>query len=290
MNIKLNKIAKDTNFFLKKFIAKQNNSKLIPAMKYGLFPGGKKIRSKIIIDIGSLLSIDYKTLISIGAAVECIHAYSLIHDDLPCMDNDKIRRGKPSTHIKFGESTAVLAGNSLLTMAFEILSSPTLKVSDIIKVNLIKKLSECSGHLGIAGGQFLDLSYEKKKTSKNKIIEMEIKKTGKLFSFCCMAPAIIKKKNAKEIKSFENIGSDIGLLFQIADDLIDFKGDSKKAGKKTGKDQKKGKATLISLLGHMNAIKYCDKIILKINKSIKKYGSNSKNIEETLNYILNRDK
>ena len=290
MNIKLNKIAKDTNFFLKKFIAKQNNSKLIPAMKYGLFPGGKKIRSKILIDIGSLLSIDYKTLISIGAAVECIHAYSLIHDDLPCMDNDKIRRGKPSTHIKFGESTAVLAGNSLLTMAFEILSSPTLKVSDIIKVNLIKKLSECSGHLGIAGGQFLDLSYEKKKTSKNKIIEMEIKKTGKLFSFCCMAPAIIKKKNAKEIKSFENIGSDIGLLFQIADDLIDFKGDSKKAGKKTGKDQKKGKATLISLLGHMNAIKYCDKIILKINKSLKKYGSNSKNIEETLNYILNRDK
>ena len=290
MNIKLNKIAKDTNFFLKKFIAKQNNSKLIPAMKYGLFPGGKKIRSKILIDIGSLLSIDYKTLISIGAAVECIHAYSLIHDDLPCMDNDKIRRGKPSTHIKFGESTAVLAGNSLLTMAFEILSSPTLKVSDIIKVNLIKKLSECSGHLGIAGGQFLDLSYEKKKTSKNKIIEMEIKKTGKLFSFCCMAPAIIKKKNAKEIKSFENIGSDIGLLFQIADDLIDFKGDSKKAGKKTGKDQKKGKATLISLLGHMNAIKYCDRIILKINKSIKKYGSNSKNIEETLNYILNRDK
>ena len=290
MNIKLNKIAKDTNFFLKKFIAKQNNSKLIPAMKYGLFPGGKKIRSKILIDIGSLLSIDYKTLISIGAAVECIHAYSLIHDDLPCMDNDKIRRGKPSTHIKFGESTAVLAGNSLLTMAFEILSSPTLKVSDIIKVNLIKKLSECSGHLGIAGGQFLDLSYEKKKTSKNKIIEMEIKKTGKLFSFCCMAPAIIKKKSAKEIKSFENIGSDIGLLFQIADDLIDFKGDSKKAGKKTGKDQKKGKATLISILGHMNAIKYCDKIILKINKSIKKYGSNSKNIEETLNYILNRDK
>ena len=290
MNIKLNKIAKDTNFFLKKFIAKQNNSKLIPAMKYGLFPGGKKIRSKILIDIGSLLSIDYKTLIAIGAAVECIHAYSLIHDDLPCMDNDKIRRGKPSTHIKFGESTAVLAGNSLLTMAFEILSSPTLKVSDIIKVNLIKKLSECSGHLGIAGGQYLDLNYEKKKISKNKIIEMEIKKTGKLFSFCCMAPAIIKKKNAKEIKSFENIGSDIGLLFQIADDLIDFKGDSKKAGKKTGKDQKKGKATLISLLGHMNAIKYCDKIILKINKSIKKYGSNSKNIEETLNYILNRDK
>jgi len=288
--IKLAKIAKDTNLYLKRFIDKQNNSKLIPSMKYGLFPGGKKIRSKILIDIGSLLSIDHKTLITIGAAVECIHAYSLIHDDLPCMDNDKMRRGKPSTHIKFGESTAVLAGNSLLTMAFEILASPTLKVSEKIKIDLIKKLSECSGHLGIAGGQYLDLSYEKKKISKDKIIEMEIKKTGKLFSFCCLAPAIIKKKNAKEIKFFENIGSDIGLLFQIADDLIDFKGNSKIAGKKTGKDQKKGKATLISLLGYNNAIKYCDKIIFDINKNLKKYGSNSNNIKETLNYILNREK
>ena len=290
MKTKLNKIANDTNIFLKKFLNKQNNSKLLPAMKYGLFPGGKKIRSKILIDIGSLLAINYKTLIAIGAAVECIHAYSLIHDDLPCMDNDKIRRGKPSTHIKFGESTAVLAGNSLLTMAFEILASSSLQISEKIKINLIKRLSECSGRLGIAGGQYLDLSYEKKKISKNKIIEMEIKKTGKLFSFCCAAPAIIKKKNTKEIKFFENIGSDIGLLFQIADDLIDFKVSSKIAGKKTGKDQKKGKATLISLLGYMNAIQYCDKIILKTNKNLKRYGSNSKNIKETLNYILHRKK
>ena len=290
MKTKLDRIAKDTNIFLKKFLNKQNNSKLLPAMKYGLFPGGKKIRSKVLIDFGSLLSIEYKTLIAIGASVECIHAYSLIHDDLPCMDNDKIRRGKPSTHIKFGESTAVLAGNSLLTMAFEILSSPTLKISEKIKINLIKKLSECSGHLGIAGGQYLDLSYEKKKISKNKIIEMEIKKTGKLFSFCCAAPAIIKNKNIREIKFFENIGSDIGLLFQIADDLIDFKGNSKIAGKKTGKDQKKGKATLISSLGYMNAIKYCDRIILKTNRNLKKYGANSKYIKETLNYILYREK
>ena len=290
MKIKLDRIAKDTNLFLKNFLEKQNSSKLIPAMKYGLFPGGKKIRSKILIDIGSLLSINYKTLIAVGAAVECIHAYSLIHDDLPCMDNDKIRRGKPSTHIKFGESTAVLAGNSLLTMAFEILSSPNLKVSEKIKINLIKKLSQCAGHAGIAGGQYLDLSYEKKKISKNKIIEMEIKKTGKLFSFCCAAPAIIKKKDKKEIKFFEILGSKIGLLFQIADDLIDFKGSSKKAGKKTGKDQKKGKATLISLLGYNNAVKYCDKIIFDVNNKFKKYGSNSKNISETLNYILKRDK
>ena len=192
MKNKLFRIAKDINLFLKKFIKKQKRTKLITAMEYGLFPGGKKIRSKILLDIGGIFKIEYKKLITIGAAVECIHAYSLIHDDLPCMDNDKLRRGKPSTHIKFGESTAVLAGNSLLTMAFEILTSSNLKINEKTKVDLVRKLSQTSGHLGIAGGQYLDLSFEKKKISKNKIVDMEIKKTGKLFSFCCAVPIIIK--------------------------------------------------------------------------------------------------
>ncbi len=290
MQKKLDKVAKDTNLYLKRFMQKQNRTELIIPMKYGLFSGGKKIRSKILIDIGSIFKVNYKSLIIIGSAIECIHAYSLIHDDLPCMDNDLIRRGKPSTHIKFGESTAVLAGNSLLTMAFEILSHNDLSVSEKIKINLINKISECSGHDGIAGGQYLDLSFEHKKVSKKKITEMEIKKTGKLFSFCCVAPLILKKRNKNEIKKFENIGADIGLLFQLADDLIDFKGNSLIAGKKTGKDKKKGKATLISLLGQKNTIKYAKKLILKINNKIKDYGSKSKNLSETLEYILKRKK
>ena len=290
MKKKLDKIAKDTNFFLKNFIKRQKKSDLIIAMKYGLFSGGKKIRSKILVDVGSFFKIDYKSLIMIGSAVECIHAYSLIHDDLPCMDNDKLRRGKPSTHIKFGESTAVLAGNSLLTLAFEILSYSGLKLNEKIKINLIDKISKYSGHLGIAGGQYLDLDYEKKKISMKKIIEMEIKKTGKLFSFCCTAPLIIRKKNKAEIKKFENIGENIGLLFQVADDIIDYQGNTSIAGKKTRKDAKKGKATLISLLGYKNTIKYAKNLILKINKQIKKYGSKSKNLSETLDYILHRSK
>ena len=290
MQSKLNKIAKDTDFFLKSFIKKQKKSELIVPMKYGLFSGGKKIRSKILIDAGSIFKIDYKTLIMIGSAIECIHAYSLIHDDLPCMDNDTIRRGKQSTHIKFGESTAVLAGNSLLTMAFEILTHKDLKTSQAVKVDLVNKLSESAGHLGIAGGQYLDLSYEHKKVSKKRVLEMEIKKTGKLFSFCCVVPLILKKRNKSEIKKFENLGSDIGLLFQVADDLIDHKGSLFTAGKKTGKDKKKGKATLISLLGHKNTIKYANKLIFKINNKLKKYGSKSKDLSATLNYILNRNK
>ena len=290
MQKRLNKIAEDTNLFLKKFINKQKKSELIIPMKYGLFSGGKKIRSKILMDIGSLFNLRYKLLIIIGSAVECIHAYSLIHDDLPCMDNDTIRRGKPATHIKFGESTAVLAGNSLLTMAFEILSHKSFNVSEKTKINLINKISECSGHFGIAGGQYLDLNFEHKKVSKKKIIEMEIKKTGKLFSFCCVAPLILKKKKEKEIKNFENIGADIGLLFQIADDLIDYKGSMSIAGKKTGKDKKKGKATLISLLGYKNTIKYANRIIFRINTKLKKYGPNAENLSKTLEYILKRNK
>ena len=282
MQSKLNKIAKDTDFFLKGFIKKQKKSELIIPMKYGLFSGGKKVRSKILIDTGSIFKIDYKTLIMIGSAIECIHAYSLIHDDLPCMDNDTIRRGKQSTHIKFGESTAVLAGNSLLTMAFEILTHKDLKTSQAVKVDLVNKLSESAGHLGIAGGQYLDLSYEHKKVSKKRVLEMEIKKTGKLFSFCCAVPLILKKRNKSEIKKFENLGSDIGLLFQVADDLIDHKGSLLTAGKKTGKDKKKGKATLISLLGHKNTIKYANKLIFKINKKLKIYGPKSKNLSITL--------
>ena len=290
MQSKLNKIAKDTDFYLKGFIKKQKKSELIVPMKYGLFSGGKKVRSKILIDAGSIFKIDYKTLIMIGSAIECIHAYSLIHDDLPCMDNDTIRRGKQSTHIKFGESTAVLAGNSLLTMAFEILTHKDLKTSQAVKVDLVNKLSESAGHLGIAGGQYLDLSYEHEKVSKKRVLEMEIKKTGKLFSFCCAVPLILKKRNKSEIKKFENLGSDIGLLFQVADDLIDHKGSLLTAGKKTGKDKKKGKATLISLLGHKNTIKYANKLIFKINNKLKKYGSKSKDLSATLNYILNRNK
>ena len=286
----LNKIAQDTNFFLKKYLRKQKYSGLISPMNYGLFSGGKKIRSKILVDVGKIFNISYKKLITIGAAVECIHAYTLIHDDLPCMDNDLTRRGKPSTHVKFGEATAVLAGNSLLTLAFEILSDKKLNIKEKTKNILIDKLSRCAGHTGIAGGQFLDLDFEKKNIPFKKIIDMQLKKTGKLFGYCSSVPAIIKNDNVKKINTFEAIGSDLGLLFQISDDLIDYKGDSIKAGKKTKKDNKLGKATLISLLGYKKTVIYSEQLRKKIQKKIMKYGQRSKNLCETINYILKRSK
>ena len=143
---------------------------LSEAMTYSVMNGGKRIRPLMMIATAKTIDIDIQNIMPFAIAIELLHSFSLIHDDLPCMDDDRIRRGKPSTHIKFGESTAVLAGNSLQTMACEILTSKYLKTDNKIKINLIKKLSECSGHLGIAGGQYLDLSYEKKKISQNKII------------------------------------------------------------------------------------------------------------------------
>ena len=284
----LNKIAKDTNFFLRKYLKKQKYSGLLNAMNYGLFPGGKKIRSKIIIDVGKIFNVNYSKLIIIGAAVECVHAYSLIHDDLPSMDNDFIRRGKPSTHVKFGEATAILAGNSLLTLAFEILSDKKLNLKNKTRNMLIKKLSQCAGHVGIAGGQFLDLEFEKKNIPFKKIVNMQLKKTGKLFGYCSSVPAIIKNSSVNKINTFETIGSNIGLLFQIVDDLIDHKGNSKKVGKKTKKDIKLGKATLISLLGYKKTVIYSEKLKINIQKKIMKYNEKSKSLNETINYILGR--
>ncbi len=289
MEKKLKKLSKRVNFFLNRYLSKFNSSELVLPMKYGLFPGGKKIRSKIIFDVGKIFKVKKKDLLSLAASVETIHAYSLIHDDLPCMDDDRLRRGKPSTHVKFGESTAILAGNSLLTTAFEILSDKSFKIEDKIKSDLINLLSRCSGQTGIAGGQYLDLNYEKKKVSLKKILNMELKKTGKLFEFCCLAPLLIKK-NKKNLNSFSIIGKDIGLLFQIIYDLIDFKGKTRFAGKKTKKDTKRGKATIISLLGYENTVKYVHKLEQNIYNKLRVHSNKADELKETIKFIVKREK
>ena len=289
MKRKLHKISKDINSFLKTYLKLKKKTDLLKAMRYGLLPGGKKIRSKILVDVGKIFNINYNVLIQIAAAVECIHAYSLIHDDLPCMDNDNLRRGKLSTHKKFGESTAILAGNSLLTLALEILTDNNLKINNKSKVYLASFISKSSGHEGIAGGQYYDLNFEKKKISLTKILNMQINKTGKLFGFCCVSPLLILGKK-KELSKFNKIGEDIGLLFQITDDLIDFRGDKKLAGKETRKDLTKGKATLISLLGYKNTIKYAEKLKLNIFKKIEIYGNKSSDLKDTIEFILNRNR
>ena len=288
INKRLNKNARKVDKFLLYFLKNQKKSTLVAPMKYGVISGGKKIRTTIIFDSGKLLNVKEKKLIDICAAVECIHSYSLIHDDLPCMDNDAMRRGKPSTHKKFGEATAVLAGNSLLTLAFEIISNKKNLLSLKQKNEIIKLLCNCAGHTGIAGGQDLDLKYEKKNKSLNQIINMQRKKTGKLFKFCVQSASIIGNKSKLENIRFGKLGEEIGLLFQLSDDFLDLKGSKKLVGKPIKKDKKKGKSTLIKLMGYENALRYADNLMKKILIKLKKHGKNAKNLIETIEFIRGR--
>ena len=286
---KLSKIANSTDTFLRGVFSKQkNNSRLIKPMKYGIFSGGKRLRSAIVVNTGKIFNINYKKLIMVGSAIECIHSYSLIHDDLPSMDDDDLRRGKLSLHKKFNEFTAILAGNSLLTLAFEILSGKDLKISENCKNQLISTLSICSGHSGLAGGQYSDLTFENKSILKKDTINMQKKKTGELFGFCCESVAILKGLNFKKRKKLRDIGMDIGLLFQTIDDLIDHQGDSSIVGKPTRRDQKKGKATLINLIGYKETVNFAKKLKKIIDKKIKKYGTKANDLLESVEFIAER--
>jgi len=258
-------------------------------MKYGVVSGGKKIRSTIIFDVGKMFNISEKNLINVCAAVECIHSYSLIHDDLPCMDNDSTRRGKPSTHIKYGEASAVLAGSSLLTLAFEIITDKKYLLKSKFKNEIINSLANCSGHTGIAGGQELDLKFEKKKKNFNQIVDMQKKKTGKLFNFCLYAVGVIANKNKKEKLFLSNLGEEIGLLFQLADDFLDIKGSKKLVGKPVKKDLKKGKSSLLNLIGEKKAYMYAFMLKKKILLKLKKHGKKAKDLINTIEFILERN-
>ena len=288
IKIKLKKNAKKVDRFLLNYLKSQNKSLLTKPMKYGVISGGKKIRSSIIFDTGKIYNLSEKKLINICAAVECIHSYSLIHDDLPCMDNDSIRRGKPSTHIKFGEASAVLAGSSLLTLAFEIITSKKFNLDSKIKNEIARYLASCSGHTGIAGGQELDLRYENKKKSINQIIEMQKKKTGKLFNFCLYSVGVVANKDKSEKLFLSKLGEEIGLLFQLADDLLDKKGSLSIVGKPVKKDNKKGKSTLLKLMGEKKAYLYANNLKRKILRKLKKHGKKANELVKTIEFILER--
>ena len=285
---KLIKNAKKIDQFLIRFIKKQKQSMLVKPMKYGVISGGKKIRSTIILDAGKMYNISENKLLNICAAVECIHSYSLIHDDLPCMDNDSIRRGKPATHIKFGEASAVLAGSSLLTLAFEIIADKKFLLNSKKKNEIVRSLASCSGHTGIAGGQELDLKFENKKKQLNQIIDMQRKKTGKLFNFCLNSVGVVADKNERERFFLSKLGEDIGLLFQFADDFLDNKGTKKLVGKPVKKDKKKGKSTLFNLMDENRAYIYANNLKKKILLKLKKHGKKANELTNTIEFILER--
>ena len=283
--IKLN--ASKVDAYLNSYFKNQNsNSKLYEAMKYGLFSGGKMIRSYLVHAACQVFDIKEKDYIPIAAAIECVHSYSLIHDDLPSMDNDDFRRGKESTHKAYGEFTAILAGSALLTMAFEMISDHNFKIPDEKKTKIIHALSFCSGHLGIAGGQFYDLSLEKEKVSQDLIIDMQNKKTGALMGFCTEVACILANKE-NERETFKDMGVKLGLLFQIADDFLDKYGKKETLGKPSQQDEVKGKNTLLSYLGEDKTKELVTKIKDEIENSLKQY-SNTNALIDVMHYMTER--
>ena len=264
MNIKLQlkKTATDFNNYAKKYLSShKEGTTLWDAMNYGVVNGGKRIRPFLIIELSKLLNIKKTNYMRLALATEFVHAYSLIHDDLPGMDNDDLRRGKLTTHKKFGEAVAILAGNSLLTLAFEILANPKTHQNNKIRVNLIANLAKMSGSTGLAGGQSLDLLYEKKRVSEKEIIKMHNLKTAKLFEFCMLSPLILSGKNTPlKQKEYQKYGKNFGLIFQATNDLLDYEGKKNITGKHTQKDLKKNKGSILKYKDSKEIRLYCKKL------------------------------
>ena len=280
--------SKFDKFYNNILVSKLNNSLLSKAMKYSSINGGKRIRSFLVSQSSKMVKLSSENSMIISSAIESIHSYSLIHDDLPSMDDDDFRRGKPSSHKKFGEATAILAGDALHDFAFQLISDSLKKVDTDKNLKLINYLTLCTGYDGLAGGQSLDLLYENKKISKNNIIEMYAKKTGKLFEFSFAAPFIIKGESDKRIKFSKIYGSTFGTIFQIIDDLIDEINSFKILGKTPGKDKKQGKGTLLSVVGKSKAINYCEKIASNLIKEHNNEFYNNPVLKKLLYYNIKR--
>jgi farnesyl diphosphate synthase len=218
-------------------------------MRYATMGGGKRLRAFLVLQSGRLFGVDRRALGRVAAAVECVHSYSLVHDDLPAMDDDDTRRGKPSAHKAFDEATAILAGDALLTLAFGLVSSPEAHGDPFVRCELITKLAHAAGHSGMVGGQMMDLALEGEHPPLPEITRLARMKTAALVTYCCEAGAIMGKASAAARQALVAYGQEVGLAFQIADDLLDLEGEAAQTGKQVRKDAARGKATLVSVLG-----------------------------------------
>ncbi|EJL54003.1 geranylgeranyl pyrophosphate synthase [Rhizobium sp. CF122] len=223
--------------------------RLRSAMHYAVLNGGKRLRPFLVVETASLLGGDRNAALRVGAALECVHCYSLVHDDLPAMDDDDLRRGKPTVHIAYDEATAILAGDSLLTYAFDIIAAPETKLPDAAKVALTLALARAAGIGGMAGGQALDLAAEKQAPDEQSIITLQAMKTGALIRYACEAGAIVAGASPEDRARLRQFGERIGLAFQLADDILDLTSDAATMGKATGKDAGRGKGTLVAMHG-----------------------------------------
>ncbi|WP_343312796.1 polyprenyl synthetase family protein [Brucella sp. BE17] len=262
--------------------------RLVAAMRHGVLNGGKRLRPFLVIESAALFGIAGEPVLRVAAALECIHCYSLVHDDLPAMDDDDLRRGQPTVHMAFDEAAAILAGDSLLTYAFDIIASDETDLDASIRIALVSALSRASGLGGMAGGQALDLMAEKSKPNEAEIITLQAMKTGALIRFACEAGAIIAGASREDRERMAEFGSAIGLAFQLADDLLDVTADASAMGKATGKDAGAGKATLVSLHGIDWTRKQLAGLVEQAESLLEPFGEQASILKQAARFIAER--
>jgi len=300
---RLNATAKDIEDLLERLLSPapikgeiERPARLIEVMRYASLGGGKRFRPFLVMECAGLFKVSRPRALMAGAALECVHCYSLVHDDLPAMDNDALRRGQPTAHKAFDEATAILAGDGLLTFAFDILSRPQTHPDAAIRVELVNALARAAGVGGMAGGQMLDLAAEGRFTGKGplRLGERDVRalqamKTGALLRFACEAGGILGSATRAQRRALERYGLAVGQAFQIADDLLDIEGDPALVGKQTGKDAEAGKATIVGILGGAGAKARLNELVVEAERALAPFGPAAAVLVAGARFVANRE-
>ncbi|MCP4330285.1 MAG: polyprenyl synthetase family protein [Alphaproteobacteria bacterium] len=263
-------------------------ARLFEAMRYSCLNGGKRLRPFLVLCSSRLFDVDERCTLRAAVAVEFIHCYSLVHDDLPAMDDDDLRRGRPTLHIEFDEASAILAGDALQTLAFEVLAHPETHDDPAVRCELITALSRATGAEGMAGGQMFDLAAETETFDIGQITRLQQMKTGRLIAFGCEAGGILGRASTDARHALHAYAHDLGLAFQIADDLLDEEGSEEEVGKKVGKDAAAGKATFVSILGAERARKQAHMLIDQAIAHLDIFGDTAELMRDVARFVVER--
>ncbi|QKG72734.1 polyprenyl synthetase family protein [Erythrobacter mangrovi] len=270
-------------------VPQDSRARLVEAMRYAAIGGGKRVRPLLVVASAELFGVNRSAAINAGCAVEAIHAYSLIHDDLPCMDNDDLRHGKPTLHKAFDEATAVLAGDCLHALAFDILTQPDTSTDPFVQSELVLTLARASGHEGMAGGQMMDIMSEEEDYDLRQVTRLQQLKTGALLAASVEMGAILGRVPPEGRGHLRAYARDIGLAFQIADDLLDVEGDEAKAGKALRKDEEQGKQTFVTLMGVAQARAQAEMLVEQAGRHLAGHGEDARLLVELARFIVRRD-
>lgn len=292
-NQRLNRCASLIDERLEAWLTKSQRHEFVPdrlgeAMRHAVLGGGKRLRPFLVLETARICGLADQAALNAAAALECVHCYSLVHDDLPAMDDDDMRRGRPTVHKAFDEATAILAGDALLTLAFEIVTDPATHPDAAVRSELALKLARGSGRAGMAGGQMLDLLAPGQELGEAEILRLQSMKTGRLIHFACEAGAILAGAGEVQRRALTDYGEALGLAFQLADDLLDVEGDMALVGKALAKDQEAGKATLVSLIGVDAARKRLCEMEARAIDALAPFGAAAGTLAAAAHFVSNR--